>query len=151
MKGQIERDGTVTITYNNQAEQLIAPGEKQIYLPCESCGALQIVDYNVVAITCPECEKKQNPYSLQSLIKDLRGMADGQEDGLGNLLETAAKVVEKMIELQRVSSQAISLFEVADEDEATKYAAITQSFSKIMDACDEVAVDEETYDYPVRT
>jgi hypothetical protein len=54
--GKIERDGTVTVTWNIQAEKLVAPGwEGAHYLPCEVCGLLQVVGGRIVACTCAAC------------------------------------------------------------------------------------------------
>jgi hypothetical protein len=58
MKGTISGDGTVTITFNLQAEKLEAPGGR-MYLPCDECGDIQICDFNVVSILCDDCDDGQ--------------------------------------------------------------------------------------------
>ena len=54
MKGPTENDGTCTITFNTQAENLAAPDRKK-WLPCEACHDLQAVELNVVATYCAAC------------------------------------------------------------------------------------------------
>lgn len=63
MKGTINRDGTVTIIFNHQEEKLVAPGREmgfggdaqRQWLPCEACGAVNSVAWNVVTYTCDHC------------------------------------------------------------------------------------------------
>lgn len=58
MRGTIASDGTMTITFNVQAEHLEAPPTRDArrkYQPCEECGALQIVPLDVVALSCSPC------------------------------------------------------------------------------------------------
>lgn len=52
--GTIERDGTVTVTWNVQAERLAAPKGGH-YLPCEVCGVVLEVTGTVVSVICPGC------------------------------------------------------------------------------------------------
>ncbi len=66
MKGKIERDGTVTITWNLQEEKFQAPyltledgsGVKMQWLPCEVCGRVCWTRWNVVSLVCSECERR---------------------------------------------------------------------------------------------
>jgi len=54
--GRVERDGTVTITWNIQSTKLPAPyWEGSHYLPCEICGVLQAVGSNIVSCVCNRC------------------------------------------------------------------------------------------------
>lgn len=60
MEAFIERDGTVTMTFNIQGEKVQAPpdetGARRHYLPCDgNCGDLLTVAWNVVSATCPGC------------------------------------------------------------------------------------------------
>jgi hypothetical protein len=53
---KIERDGTVTVTWNVQTDKLMAPQwEGAHYLPCEICGVLQVVGGNIVSCICNNC------------------------------------------------------------------------------------------------
>jgi hypothetical protein len=56
--GKIERDGTVTITFNpfNGDKLIVASGLQA--LPCESCGRVEIIATNIVSITCQECAQR---------------------------------------------------------------------------------------------
>ena len=63
MKGTIDNAGNVVITFNMQAELLEAPGGKK-YLPCEICGKIQAVDYNVVTMTCGDCMENIKNYGI---------------------------------------------------------------------------------------
>lgn len=55
--GHIDRDGTVRIEFNAQAEILPAPNGR-VYLPCENCNRVQVVLPNTVAITCMPCVRR---------------------------------------------------------------------------------------------
>jgi hypothetical protein len=53
--GTIEKDGTVTVTWNSQADKLEATQSGLHYLPCEICGVLQQVTWDIVVATCDRC------------------------------------------------------------------------------------------------
>jgi hypothetical protein len=58
MTGTMNRGGTVTIALDC-FEKLEAPaspdGERRHWLPCEACGALHAVAWNVVSHVCEGC------------------------------------------------------------------------------------------------
>jgi len=76
MQGQIDPDGTVTITFNMQYERLQAPGDDKHYLVCDFCGAIVIADKNVVsqfcelcvARNCDNCEFKANADITEAVL-----------------------------------------------------------------------------------
>ena len=55
--GKITRDGTITITWNIEAERLIVkPGETQ-YLPCCTCGVVYEVPLSYISFLCNPCDE----------------------------------------------------------------------------------------------
>lgn len=55
--GTIGRDGTVTITWNLQAEKLptVWGGRILQYLPCEICGDVKPVNFSWINFICGNC------------------------------------------------------------------------------------------------
>lgn len=53
--GKITNDGTVTMTWNCQTDQLRSPDGAQQYFPCERCGRPSWVATNVVSFLCDTC------------------------------------------------------------------------------------------------
>ena len=56
MQGTIDHTGHATIAFNVQFERLEGPGGK-FYLPCSDCGAVELVNENVIGIVCSVCEE----------------------------------------------------------------------------------------------
>lgn len=59
MRGTIDKDANVTVTFNCQCEALEAPDGK-VYFPCGSCGKLLAVDRGTVSVECDECSEIRN-------------------------------------------------------------------------------------------
>ena len=73
INGTIDNDGNVEICFNLQADMLRGPdenGEKRYYLPCCTCGDLQLVKENVVATECDDCYNIENDdYETNMLLR----------------------------------------------------------------------------------
>lgn len=90
-----DRDGTVRIEFNSQADQLLAPSaagavypftEPRKWLPCEMCGGLQAVAMNVVSFTCDGCERDLADEDHETdLVYEGRVQCDNAEGGCGTV------------------------------------------------------------------